>query len=120
MSGVAIAASDILKEGRLVKQSRYMKEWRQRHFVLTQQFLCSFKAQGDYRSPTEVIRLSECSTVKSCEDEIGKENAFKIEANGTVFHLIAESNAEKEAWIGHIGRLMVRRSVMTQDVEDFD
>merc|ERR1719270_2083789 len=120
MSQVVIAPSDIIKEGSLTKQSRHQKSWCRRHFVLTGQFLCSFKHFKDYRNPTEVIRLTECSTVKSCEEEIGKENAFKIEANGTVFHLIAESNSEKEAWIGHIGRLMVRRSVMTRDVEDFD
>merc|ERR1712157_429217 len=76
MSGVAISRGDVIKEGPLVKESRYMKSWRRRHFVLTQQFFCSFKTMGDYRSPTEVIRLSECSTVKSCEEEIGKENAF--------------------------------------------
>merc|ERR1719343_681807 len=112
---VSIFPQDILKEGNLVKQSRYLSQWRPRRFVLTNQFLCSFKAPGDYRNPTEVIRLQECTTVKSCEEEVGKENAFRLEAGGRNFFLIAESNQEKEAWIGIIGRAMVRRTVMVED-----
>mmetsp|Transcript_49805 Transcript_49805/g.125464 ORF Transcript_49805/g.125464 Transcript_49805/m.125464 type:complete len:122 (-) Transcript_49805:462-827(-) len=109
---VVIAQSDIIREGTLAKQSKYLQHWRPRHFVLTPQCLCSFKAKGDYRKPTEVIWLRECVTAKSCEEEIGRDHAFKIEAGGREFLLVANSAAEKEAWLGQIAKAMVRRTVM--------
>lgn len=112
---VSISANDIVKEGQLIKQSRYRGVWRPRHFVLTQHYLCSFRTKGDYRNPTELIRLSDCKTVKSCEEEIGKENAFRLDSDGTVFYLLADSNSEKEAWIIHVGRSMIRHTMIVAD-----
>merc|ERR1712137_1079498 len=115
---IIIHRDDIVKEGWLVKQSKFMKEWRRRWVVLTRDYLCSFKQQGEYRNPSEAIRLRECSTVKSAEEETGKENSFRVDTPGRVFHLIADNATEKEAWIGNIGRQMVRPTVM-QDNDDF-
>mmetsp|Transcript_2754 Transcript_2754/g.3330 ORF Transcript_2754/g.3330 Transcript_2754/m.3330 type:complete len:123 (+) Transcript_2754:78-446(+) len=119
-SDIIIHRDDILKEGTLRKQSRYLREWRVRHFVLTSQYLCSFKDQGDIRNPTEVIRLRDCSTVKSADEETGKDNSFKVETPDRCFMLIANSGSEKESWIGHIGRQMVRPTVLTTDDAEFD
>lgn len=80
----------------MVKQSKHLKEWRQRWFVLTSQYLCSFKAEGDYTNPTEYVRLAECSTVKSAEDSTGKENSFCVQTAQRSFCLIARNAAEKE------------------------
>ncbi|CAE7833712.1 PH1 [Symbiodinium necroappetens] len=102
----------------LVKQSKHLKEWRQRWFVLTPQYLCSFKTKGDYRSPTESIRLSECFTVRSADDQIGKENSFCVQSVERSFLLIAPKRDEKELWISRIGRLMVRRAVMVDQALD--
>lgn len=45
--------------------------------VLTPNGIYSFKNQtNDYKSPTESIPLKDCSTIKSAEDEVHKENAF--------------------------------------------
>merc|ERR1719277_29468 len=93
---VVIVESDIVKEGTLAKQSKHLRHWRPRHFVLTPTHLCSFKVKGDYRKPTEVISLRECTTARSCEDEVGREHAFKLEAAGRAFYLVADSAAEKE------------------------
>merc|ERR1719238_379619 len=117
---VVIHRDDIIKEGWMVKQSRIMKDWRRRWFVLTPQYLCSFKTQGDYRNPTEAIRLRECQTVKSADDDTGKENSFRVDTPTRVFYLIADSPSEKESWIGSIGRQMVRPSVMTENHEQFE
>mmetsp|Transcript_98610 Transcript_98610/g.234897 ORF Transcript_98610/g.234897 Transcript_98610/m.234897 type:complete len:120 (-) Transcript_98610:183-542(-) len=115
---VLIHKDDIIMEGFLVKQSKHLKEWRQRWFVLTPQYLCSFKTKGDYRSPTESIRLSECFTVRSADDQIGKENSFCVQSVERSFLLIAPKRDEKELWISRIGRLMVRRAVMVD--QDFE
>merc|ERR1712137_776987 len=115
---IIIHRDDIVKEGWLVKQSKFMKEWRRRWVVLTPQYLCTFKQQGEYRNPSEVIRLRECSTVKSAEEETGKENSFRVDTPGRVFHLIADATAEKEVWIGNIGRQMIRPTAMVEN--DFD
>eukprot|EP00929_Paragymnodinium_shiwhaense_P042530 TRINITY_DN21996_c0_g1_i1.p1 TRINITY_DN21996_c0_g1~~TRINITY_DN21996_c0_g1_i1.p1 ORF type:complete len:122 (-),score=27.83 TRINITY_DN21996_c0_g1_i1:164-529(-) len=113
---IVIHREDITKEGWLVKQSKFMKDWRRRWMVLTPHYLCSFKTQGDYRNPSEVLRLSECSTVKSAAEELGKENSFRVDAPNRIFYLIADSAADKEAWIGSIGRQMIRPRVF-QDEE---
>mmetsp|Transcript_28192 Transcript_28192/g.42600 ORF Transcript_28192/g.42600 Transcript_28192/m.42600 type:complete len:121 (+) Transcript_28192:60-422(+) len=116
---IVIHPDDKVKEGWLVKQSKHVKEWRRRWFVLTPQYLCSFKHQGEHRNPTEWIRLRECSTVKSADEETGKENSLRVDSPTRVFYLIAENAQEKEAWIGQIGRQMVRRTVMVED-HDFE
>merc|ERR1712146_277084 len=112
---VVIHRDDIIKEGYLVKQSKMLKEWRRRWVVLTPQYLCTFKQQHELRNPTEAIRLRECSTVKSADEDTGKENSFRVDTPQRVFYLIAESSAEKEAWIGHIGRQMVRPTVLVEE-----
>merc|ERR1719424_366650 len=114
---IIVHRDDIVKEGWLSKQSVHLKEWRRRWVVLTPQYLCTFKAEGQYRNPTEAIRLRECSTVKSAEEETGKENSFRVDTPNRVFHLIADDATAKEAWIGHIGRQMVRPTVMTENAD---
>ena len=114
---IVIHKDDIVMEGFMVKQSKHLKEWRQRWFVLTSQYLCSFKAEGDYTNPTEYVRLAECSTVKSAEDSTGKENSFCVQTAQRSFCLIARNAAEKEQWISRIGRQMVRRAVLIEDYE---
>merc|ERR1711937_367450 len=114
-SQIVIHSQDVVKEGCLVKQSKFMKEWRRRHFVLTPQYLCSFKKQGEYRGPTEFIRLRECVTVKSTDHDTGRANTFRVDTRDRTFFLIADSAEEREAWIGHIGRQMVRATVLIDD-----
>ena len=87
MEQIVIHKDDIAMEGFMVKQSKHLKEWRQRWFVLTSQYLCSFKAEGDYTNPTEYVRLAECSTVRSAEDSTGKENSFCVQTAQRFFLL---------------------------------
>ncbi|KAL8426757.1 hypothetical protein Efla_006743 [Eimeria flavescens] len=154
----------VIKEGWLSKQSKFLKDWRRRWFVLTPQCLCSYKTSdvrsqkptevsptclsvtavsssvlaaaaleagragrpGQLRAPPvfaarlysrlmlllllllllQVLYLRDCSTVKSADDEINKENAFRVDTPKRVFFLLADSSQEKESWIGHIGRQM--------------
>ncbi|CAG9331020.1 unnamed protein product [Blepharisma stoltei] len=109
----------IIKEGWIEKRSRFLKEWRRRWMVLTPNFLVSFKQQQAYRDkPTEKIRLRDCSTVKSAEEETKKDFAFRIDSKDRVFFFSAQDANDKEAWIGSIGRAMVRPTVMRSKSEE--
>mmetsp|Transcript_18330 Transcript_18330/g.21121 ORF Transcript_18330/g.21121 Transcript_18330/m.21121 type:complete len:121 (+) Transcript_18330:23-385(+) len=106
---------DILKEGWLAKESRFFKSWRKRWFVLTPSHLFSFKEERIYKNPTEAINLKECTTVKSAEEDIHKENSFRIDSAAQTFYIQASSTSEKESWIGAIGKAMVRPSIPFED-----
>ena len=124
---------DVEKEGWLYKESRFWKVWRKRWCVLTkkgaksegrtipQAWLFSFEAdswRADGKAPTEKICMGKCRTVKSIEDEVNKQNAFKIDVEGTPFRFQAESYTEKESWIGGLGSAMIKKSVMMDDQFD--
>lgn len=105
----------VIKEGWLSKQSKFLKDWRRRWFVLTPQCLCSYKTSDVHsQRPTEVLYLRDCSTVKSADEDVNRENAFRVDTPSRVFFLVATSPQEKESWIGNIGRQMVRPSVLTE------
>lgn len=69
--------------------------------------------------------MDTCCTVKSVEEEVNKPNAFvfipiclliqKLEVKGRTFYMQAESYAEKEGWIGALGKAMIKKSVMIDD-----
>jgi hypothetical protein len=48
-----------IKEGVLLKQSRHLKEWKERWIVLTKTHLYSFSEKGQYKNPTESIFLKD-------------------------------------------------------------
>ncbi len=109
----------IIKEGWIEKRSKYVKEWRPRWLVLTPRFLCSFKKQQDYRSsPTEKITLRECSSVKSAEDDVRRADSFRVDTNVRTYFFTARDTAEKEAWIGAIGKIMVTPTVLRTHSEE--
>ena len=47
-----------------------------RYVVLTKEYLFTFREEGDFTSPTESIKMDQCCTVKSSDDEINKEFTF--------------------------------------------
>lgn len=109
----------ILKEGWIEKRSRFRKEWRRRWMVLTPRYLSSFKNQQQYTgSTTEMIRLQTCTTVKSAEEELKKPYTFRLEIPGRSLYLCAKDAQDKEAWIGAIGRAMIRPTVMRSNSEE--
>ena len=44
--------------------------------MLTSNVLYTFKYERKYKDPTELVYLKECTTIKSAEEEINKENSF--------------------------------------------
>lgn len=119
-----ISSRDVVKEGYLTKQSRNVKEWRKRYVVLTKDCLATFRngPQEVYRctDATELVFFGHMMTVRSAEHETQKDNSFCLQRqkDAKFFYFIADSPSEKEGWVGAIGRQMVRRTVMIDDVDD--
>jgi len=113
-SALFIRDQDIIKQGCLLKQSKYLRQWKQRWIVLTSQYICSFESQGGHvgSSPTEYLLLKDCTTVRSADEETGREHSLKIESSDRTFYLVASSQEDKESWIGVIGRQMIRPTVL--------
>ncbi len=110
-----IHQGDIIMEGALVKQSKHLMRWRNRWVVLTPQFLCSFKSQGDYTTPTECVRLKDCQCIKGAEQITGKKYSFTIMSLDRAFLFIASSAREKEKWLSAIGKQLVRPNMLIDD-----
>jgi len=81
--------------------------------VLTKEYFFTFKDSVSYVNPTEVFEMQQCTTVKTADDESYKQYSFvsdalltlqKLESGGQTFYLHAETAAEKEAWIGALGK----------------
>ena len=99
--------------------------------MLTKKYLLTFREGNTYENPTEVIEMTTASTVKSADEETMKENSFvsalgqispsqKLEVNGVVFYMYAETYNEKESWIGALGRAMIKTSVLIDNAFDND
>jgi len=106
-SSVKVVINNPQKEGWLEKQSRHLKRWKKRWFVLQDSNLYSFKKEKVYDSPTETIDLKVFSSVKSSEDYTNKPHSFDVYSNDTVFSMVANTENEKEDWIRAIGRAIV-------------
>jgi hypothetical protein len=67
---------NIIKEGYLEKESRMLKTWRKRWFVLTPNTLYTFKEAKQYKDPTESLVLKDVTTIKTTEGENQKDYCF--------------------------------------------
>ena len=57
-----------------------------------------------------MIDLSTCMTVKSAELKAGKKNAIEVSTADSTFFMYADTEKEKDDWIGAIGRAIVQAS----------
>eukprot|EP00968_Pinguiococcus_pyrenoidosus_P014858 scaffold1355_cov268-Pinguiococcus_pyrenoidosus.AAC.40 len=64
--------------GWLTKQSRWLKDWRRRFFILKGNKL--FFARTESEEPHGMIDLSTCMTVKSAELKAKRRNALEVRA----------------------------------------
>merc|ERR1712071_115933 len=94
--------------GWLTKQSAWLKDWRRRYFLLKGSKL--FFAKTEYAAPHGMIDLAICTTVKSADMKARKKNSFEISTPDTTFLLYADTEKEKDDWIGSVGRSIVRCS----------
>jgi len=104
-----------VKEGYLFKQSRHLKQWRKRWFVLDDNKLYSFKNKDEMKNATETIDLKVFSSVKSSEDYTGRANSFDVYSPDFIFSMAAETESDKEDWIRAIGKAIVMSHTKPQE-----
>lgn len=122
-------------EGYLTKQSKWMKEWRRRYFVLKGSKM--FFGKEQYTPPHGMIDLVDCLSAKSADKKAKKRHALEIVigntradshgqghgsgssghgssggAAGEVFLLCASSEREKDDWITSISRAIIKHSCL--------
>lgn len=54
--------------------------------------------------PHGTIDLRDCLTVKSAEEKTDKRHSFEVATPEATFYMFADSEKEKDEWIGAIGR----------------
>ena len=97
-----------IKEGYLTKRSEWIQDWRRRYFKLIRSQLSFMKTPA---GPAHgVIDLRHCLTVKSAEEKTGKKFAFEVATSENTYFLFAESDEDKDDWIGKVGRAIVDNS----------
>ena len=90
-----------------------------RYVVLLKTHMLTFKDNsGDYSSPTEIIPINNCCTVKSSDDELNLKNTFKVLVQDRTFYFLGSDNSDKESWIGALGKAMIKSSVMIDENMD--
>lgn len=85
--------------------------WRRgerRYFILKGSRL--FFARSETAAPHGVIDLSNCMTVKSAEMKVRKKNAIEVSTVDTTYFMYADTEKEKDDWIGAVGRAIVQAS----------
>eukprot|EP00980_Cylindrotheca_fusiformis_P002589 scaffold612_cov98-Cylindrotheca_fusiformis.AAC.3 len=95
-------------QGYLTKQSMWLKDWRRRYFFLKGSKL--FFGKNEYGGPHGMIDLAHCTTVKSADLKSKKRNSFEISTPEMTFLLYADTEQEKDDWIGRVGKAIVRCS----------
>merc|ERR1712224_534534 len=76
----------------------WLKDWRRRFFLLkgSKLFYCS----NEYSTPHGMIDLALCTTVKSADLKSRKRNSFEISTPEITYLLYADTEQEKDDWIG--------------------
>mmetsp|Transcript_7071 Transcript_7071/g.8144 ORF Transcript_7071/g.8144 Transcript_7071/m.8144 type:complete len:127 (+) Transcript_7071:303-683(+) len=94
--------------GYLTKRSKHILQWRRRYFVLKGNKLYFLEDASE--EPHGVIDLKDCVTVKSADEKINLKNCFEVATSNDTYYMYADTAKEKDEWIGHIGRAIVRSS----------
>jgi hypothetical protein len=84
------------------------QEWRRRYFILKGSKL--FFAKNEYTAPHGMMDLAHCTTVKSADLKSQKRHSFEISTPDTCYLLYADTESEKDDWIGRVGKAIVRCS----------
>jgi hypothetical protein len=86
----------------------HIQEWRRRYCILKGSKL--FFGRNEYQAPHDMVDLASCTTVKSADLKSKKRHSFEISTPETCFLLYADTESEKDDWIGRVGKAIVRCS----------
>mmetsp|Transcript_35080 Transcript_35080/g.110412 ORF Transcript_35080/g.110412 Transcript_35080/m.110412 type:complete len:138 (+) Transcript_35080:279-692(+) len=117
-TGKEYRLSDPDYAGWLTKQSRWLKDWRRRFFILKGNKL--FFSRTEDEAPHGMIDLSTCMTVKSAELKAKKSHALEVSTPEETYLMFADEAKEKDEWIGAIGRAIVQTSSTYTQVRRVD
>jgi hypothetical protein len=84
------------------------QEWRRRYCILKGSKL--FFGKNEFQAPHDMVDLAACTTVKSADLKSKKRHSFEISTPETCFLLYADTESEKDDWIGRVGKAIVRCS----------
>jgi len=107
-TNIVYECHDAEYEGWLTKQSMWLKDWRRRYVILKGNKL--FFAKNEYQAPHGMIDLAHCTTVKSADWKSKKRHSFEISTTEITYLLYADTESEKDDWIGRVGKAIVRCS----------
>ena len=101
------------KKGYLLALGQRGKQWKNRYFVIKDNFLHYFKQDSDVK-PDGVIPLESCSVAPHQRgDKVDKDNCFELVACNRSYLLCAKDPKDMEEWISDL----TRASKLT--IEDF-
>ena len=69
-----------------------------------------FFGKNEYTAPHGMIDLAHCTTVKSADLKSKKRHSFEISTPDITYLLYADTEQEKDDWIGRVGKAIVRCS----------
>jgi hypothetical protein len=69
-----------------------------------------FFGKNEYGPPHGMIDLAHCTTVKSADLKSKKRHSFEISTPELTYLLYADTEQEKDDWIGRVGKAIVRCS----------
>lgn len=90
-------------EGTILKQSRWIGEWRKRYLVLKGSKL--FFSKNETAAPHGLIDLIDCLTLESI-DGVKNKASFEITLKIEKFLLVANSDKERDVWLEKISRVI--------------
>lgn len=87
---VSQVTREVLREGLLMKRGEVIKNWKERHFVLTSSTFEYFEPIT--KEPLGFILLSNAKLTK-CDDELfNKKNCFQIVTKNRTLYVVADSD----------------------------
>ena len=102
-----MSSTEFKLKGWVFKQSRFLKQWRKRYCVLTQDSILTFKNENINEKATEILKIKLCNGVKSAEDETKKQFSFRVDYSGEFFYFYVNSQLEKDKWVGLISKQII-------------
>ena len=92
--------------GFLKKQSKYMKLWKTRFFILTNHYLFAFTGIENDADCTMALDLSTILTIEEIEEKEGKKNVFVVRCPTINYFFKAENEDIKKKWFFELQKIV--------------